>query len=249
LRKPNILVTNDDGIHGPGLLPLARAMRQVGNVTIVVPREERSADSHSLTLHKPIRVHKVSRQIYTLNGSPADCARFGILEITGSKVDLVVSGINNGLNLGEDVVYSGTVAAAMEATLLTLPAIAFSQSRSDDVDYAFAARFAVKLARQVLKQGIPPGVCLNVNFPDPKRKNKKPPVAVRLGSRIYSKAVTKRADPRGDHYYWLAGKTVTGINAKGTDVAAISQGHISITPLHIDNTDHPMLTTLKSWGF
>ena len=123
-RKPRILVANDDGIDGPGLRPLIAALRRVGEVTVVVPSQERSADSHSLTLHKPIRVHRHGNGLFSLNGSPADCARFGVLEILRGKVDLVVSGINRGYNLGEDVIYSGTVAAAMEATLLKIPAIA-----------------------------------------------------------------------------------------------------------------------------
>lgn len=246
--KPTILVVNDDGIHGPGLRPLVAAMRRVGRVVVVVPHAERSADSHCLTLHKPIRVSKIERDFYTLSGSPADCARFAILEIIGSKVDLAVSGINNGLNLGEDVVYSGTVAGAMEATMLAIPSIAFSRSRSDEPRYAAATVFAQKIARMTLSRGLPDGVCLNVNFPESARKYK-PATVVRLGQRVYSKDVTKRADPRGEHYYWLAGKTVKGVPSKGTDVAAIAMGHISITPLHVDNTDQPTLQNLKTWGF
>lgn len=248
MRKPNILVTNDDGIHGPGLLPLARAMRQVGNVTIVVPREERSADSHSLTLHKPIRVRSVERDVFTTNGSPADCVRLGILELVGRKVDLVVSGINNGLNLGEDVVYSGTVAGAMEAALLEIPAIAFSRARCPEKTYREAAAFAAKAAKMTLQRGLPPGVCLNINFPEPGAGGKGPAV-VRLGQRLYTKDVTKRADPRGDHYYWLAGKTVSGVNTQGTDVAALARGHVTVTPLRVDNTDPGMLEQLRSWRF
>lgn len=249
-KSPAILVVNDDGIHGPGLWPLVRALRRLGRVTVVVPNEERSADSHSLTLHKPIRVRAFSRDVYTINGSPADCARFGVLEILRSRVDLVASGINNGLNIGEDVIYSGTVAAAMEATLLDIPAAAFSQGRSRlKHDYVLASRWAARLARLTLRHGLPRGICLNVNFPEPSREAFKRPMAVRLGQRVYSKDVTKRADPRGDHYYWLAGKSVTGVNTQGTDVAALAKGHVAITPLHSDTTHHPMLSTLKSWGF
>lgn len=223
-------------------------MRRLGHVTVVVPNEERSADSHSLTLHKPIRVRKIAPDVYTINGSPADCVRLGILEIMSERVDLCVSGINNGLNLGEDVVYSGTVAAAMEATLLNVPSIAFSQSRGEALGYAAGARFAQRMARMVLRHGLPSGICLNVNFPEPD-KSYLPALAVRLGRRIYSKDVTKRADPRGQQYYWMAGKTVTGYNTKGTDVAALARGHITLTPLRIDNTDSSMIDTLKSWGF
>ena len=139
--KPTILVTNDDGFHGPGLRPLMAAMRRVGDVIAVVPDQERSADSHCLTLHKPIRVHRVVKDLYTVTGSPADCARFGVLWILKSKVDLVVSGINHGYNLGEDIIYSGTVAAAREARILGVPAIAFSQD-PDQRSYEAAAAFA-----------------------------------------------------------------------------------------------------------
>jgi 5'-nucleotidase len=244
--RKNILVVNDDGINGRGLMPLVRAMRRLGSVTVVVPEMERSADSHSLTLHKPIRVRNVAKGVHTTNGSPADCVRLAVLEVMRGKIDLVVSGINNGLNLGEDVVYSGTVAGAMEAVLLELPAIAFSQARGGK-DFSAAAAFSAGVARQVLRRGLPTGLCLNVNFPE--KSPYKAPVFVRLGNRIYSTDVTKRADPRGDHYYWLAGKNVSGVNTQGTDVAALALGHVTVTPLRIDNTDYAMLETLKTWSF
>ena len=215
-------------------------------MTVVVPDQERSADSHSLTLHKPIRVHRIEPGIYTLNGSPADCARLAILEILRSKPHLVVSGINRGYNMGEDVIYSGTVAAAREAALLEIPAIAFSQDLNSS-SYGPSIACAAKLARLALHRGLPPGICLNVNFPKPSHGTLKRPVAVRLGQRIYSKEVTKRSDPRGGYYYWLAGSSVKSVKAKGTDVAAVALGHVSVTPLHIDNTDFAALDTLRSW--
>ncbi len=240
------MVCNDDGVNGPGLRPLIRAMGRLGVVTTVVPHHERSADSHSLTLHKPIRVHHQSARMYALTGSPADCARFGVLEILKSKVDLVVSGINRGYNLGEDVIYSGTVAAAMEATLLNVPALAFSQDPDED-SYAAASAYALKLARLTLRAGLPPGVFLSVNFPPTTRGRFKGASAARLGRRIYSTDVTKRADPRGGHYYWLAGRTVKGVNTTGTDVACVASGRVAVTPLRIDNTDPAMMHTLRSW--
>lgn len=246
-RTPRILVANDDGINGPGLRPLIAAMRRVGRVTAVVPGQERSADSHSLTLHKPIRVHSQGRDVYTLNGKPADCARLGILEIA-KDVDLVVSGINRGFNLGEDVIYSGTVAAAREATLLDVPAIAFSQD-PDTLSYAASARQAGAIARLVLEHGLPPGVCLNVNFPKPRGGRLKKPLICRLGKRVYSKEVTLRCDPRGGQYYWLAGSGVTSVEDEGTDVWAIAHGHSSVTPLHVDTTHFELLGTLSKWGF
>lgn len=249
MKRPKILVCNDDGIHGPGLPALIAAMRRIGAVTVSVPEHERSADSHSLTLHKPIRVRKVAEGVYTLNGSPADCARFGILEILKEKVDLVVSGINRGYNLGEDVIYSGTVAAAMEATLLKIPSIAFSSDPAA-VDYRPAAAFAQKLARQTLRRGLPLGVCLNVNYPFlAKGAAFKGALPSKLGRRIYGTDITRRSDPRGLEYFWLAGRQVTGVDEPGTDVAAVSHGSISVTPLKIDNTDAAFLQALSAWRF
>ena len=246
MKKPRILVCNDDGINGPGLRPLIAAMRRVGDVTVSVPAQERSADSHSLTLHKPIRVHEVSPRVFTLNGKPADCARLGILELMKGRVDLVVSGINRGYNLGEDIVYSGTVAAAREATLLDLPAIAFSQDPQSQ-DYRAAAAFAGKLARQALRRGIPKGICLSVNVPAGKGGRVGKPLVTRLGKRVYSKEVTVRRDPRGGEYFWLAGSNVTSVFEPYTDVDAIARGHVSVTPLHIDVSDGPMIEQLKKW--
>jgi 5'-nucleotidase len=244
MKKPRIMVTNDDGWSGPGLRPLIAAMKRLGSVTTCVPHQERSADSHSLTLHKPLRIHHSAPGFYALNGSPADCARFGILEILKGRVDLVVSGINRGYNLGEDVIYSGTVAAAMEATLLGIPSIALSQD-PDAPSFTQAAAYARRIARLTLKQRLPEGIFLNVNFPAVRKY--RGAQAVRLGRRVYSKDVTKRLDPRGGHYYWLAGKTVEGVAARGTDVSAVVEGYVSVTPLHIDNTDPGMLQSLRSW--
>lgn len=247
MRRPTILVCNDDGIHGPGLPALVAAMRRLGRVTVVVPEHERSADSHSLTLHKPIRVRKVSPDVFTLNGSPADCARFGLLEILGGKADLVASGINRGFNLGEDVVYSGTVAAAREATMLGVASIAFSQD-PEAPDFRPAARYARKLARLALSKGLPKGVFLNVNFPAPGRGGRfRGVLPVRLGRRVYDSRVTRRADPRGVEYYWLAGQRVSSVDEPGTDVAAASRGYVSVTPLLLDATAHEPLKALKSW--
>ncbi len=244
--RRRILIVNDDGLFGAGLRPLITSMRKVGLVTVVVPDHERSADSHSLTLHKPLRVRKISENFYILNGSPADCARFGILGILKDKVDLVVSGINQGFNLGEDVVYSGTVAGALEATLLGKPSFAISQGiGSQKVDYKLAAAFARRVAARIFKHGLAEGVCLNVNVPDSVHPG--PAAITRLGRRVYGKKITGRLDPRGHRYFWLAGKNVTGIGVPGTDVAAAEAGRLSITPLHIDNTDLPTLQSLRRW--
>ncbi|MDX6770486.1 MAG: 5'/3'-nucleotidase SurE [Elusimicrobiota bacterium] len=246
MKRPHILVCNDDGIHGPGLPALIAAMKRLGTVTVAVPEHERSADSHSLTLHKPIRVRKVSPGVFTLNGSPADCARFALLEILRGKADFVASGINRGFNLGEDVVYSGTVAAAREATMNGARAAAFSAD-PETSDYRPAADYARKVARLVLGHGLPSGVFLNVNFPVPGRGGFKGAAPVRLGKRVYDSRVTRRADPRGLEYYWLAGQRVSSVDEPGTDVAAASRGFVSVTPLLLDATALEPLKALKSW--
>lgn len=247
MKRPSLLVVNDDGIYGPGLRPLIREMRRIGAVTVVVPDQERSADSHRLTLHKPLRVREVSKGFYILNGSPADCARFGILELLKERADLVISGINHGYNLGEDVVYSGTVAAAMEGTLLDIPACAFSQGTGRAQDFGAAAGFARKLALEILSRGLSPGICLNVNIPDCPKRGIHGAVITRLGKRVYGKKITVRSDPRGRRYFWLTGKNVSGVALPGSDVAAVGASCISVTPLHIDNTDIPTLHLLKKW--
>jgi 5'-nucleotidase len=247
MTKPCILVTNDDGVHGPGLRPLIAAMQRVGRVIAVVPDQERSADSHCLTLHKPIRVYDISEGLTTVNGSPADCARFGVLWMMRGRVDLVVSGINRGYNLGEDIIYSGTVAAAREARILGVPAIAFSQD-PDAASFAAAAESAYSLARETLRRGLPKGVILNVNFPKP-RGGKFPAVkAARLGRRIYSNRISRRLDPRGKIYYWLGGSNAKWVKRPGTDVSAVASGFVSVTPLQLDQTDPPMLDALREWS-
>lgn len=245
MKRPEILISNDDGIFGPGLHPLIDALRSVGHVTVCVPDQERSADSHSLTLHKPLRLREVSRDFFIANGGPSDCARFGVLEILKGRVDLLVSGINNGYNLGEDVIYSGTVAAAMEGTLLRVPSFAISQGLGGK-SFSAAAFFARKLARRVLRYGLPQGVAINVNVP-PGAKVGVSGIVARLGRRVYGNKIMMREDPRGHKYFWLAGKEVTSIALPGSDVEAINEKKISMTPLHLDNTDFASLAILKQW--
>lgn len=275
-KRPRILVVNDDGIHGEGLLPLIRALESVGDVTAVVPEKERSAESHSLTLHKPLRLRPARRGVYMLNGSPADCARLGSLRLLRGKVDLIASGINRGYNLGQDVVYSGTVAAAMEGTLIGFPSFAVSlgvasprrpmagarapthsrhrawdqtvaAAEETTADFAAAAAFARTVALQVLKHGLPAGVCLNVNVPASPRGRLKGVRVARLGKRVYEKRITMRSDPVGNSYFWLMGREVRSLPEAGTDVAAVQARCISVTPLSLDNTAYSFLSKLRSW--
>jgi len=245
-RRPRILVVNDDGIHGPGLLPLIAVLSGFAEVSAVVPERERSADSHSLTLRRPLRVKQVRPGLFLADGSPADCARLGVLEIV-KRPDLAVSGVNDGYNLGSDVVYSGTVAGAMEAAILGVPALSVSRGLARRLDFGPAAELAGRIASEILRRGLPPGVSLNLNVPPlPASRLRGVKVAI-LGRRIYGKKVTARRDPYGAPYYWLAGRYVSGFSDKGTDVSAVRAGFASLTPLHVDNTHRPTLSLLKKW--
>ncbi|MEK6543183.1 MAG: 5'/3'-nucleotidase SurE [Elusimicrobiota bacterium] len=248
-----ILVTNDDGINGLGLKILADKLQRLGEVIVVAPDHERSTASHSLTLHKPLRFRTVAKNRYSLSGSPADCVRFGILHLLRHKLDLVISGINAGVNLGEDVVYSGTVAAAVEGSMLDIPAIAVSaQSHVNEKQFGCAADIALKVARKVLRYGLPKDVCLNVNVPMAPSKRLRGVKGIKpacLGHRVYGKKVTIRRDPRGNAYYWLLADQVSGIPSKGSDVEAFEDGYATVTPLKLDWTDKEYIQELDKWGF
>lgn len=252
-EKKRILITNDDGIYGPGLEPLRESLASLGELFIVVPDQEKSTASHSLTIHKPLRSKEISDRFYILSGTPADCVRFGILHLLRRKVDLVVAGINSGVNLGEDVIYSGTVACAVEAAMLDVPAIALSQPPSQDSKkFVPGAQFARRLARLVLKRGLPKGVCLNVNIPIDRHdssRNIRGAKVTHLGHRLYGKKVTIHRDPRGHQYYWLLGRHVVGVPTPGSDVEAYDQGYITVTPIQLDWTAHHFIEALESWSF
>lgn len=244
-RRPRILVVNDDGIHGEGLEPLVLAFSALGETAAVVPERERSADSHCLSLRSPLRVRRVRPGFFAVDGSPADCARLGALELF-RRPDLVVSGINRGFNLGSDVVYSGTVAGAMEGVILGLPALALSRGIGKG-DYSAAAALAVRVGRELLRRGLPPGVCLSLNVPALPLERIRGVRVTALGRRIYGRKVTLRKDPYGLPYYWLAGRYVSGHSDRGSDIAAIREGYASLTPLHVDTTHRASLTRLRAW--
>jgi 5'-nucleotidase len=238
-----ILITNDDGLHGPGLSPLERELSKIARVIVIVPHQERSATSHSITLHKPIRVDKLKKNMYVASGTPADCVRYGILAIASREIDLVVSGVNAGPNLGQDVVYSGTVAGAREGALMGIPSIAISTAELIGGNFKLASVVALKLARLTLERGLPGNTYLNVNVP---KKIKKFEITV-LGKRIYDEKIECRTDPRGQKYYWLAGRFVSGIKEKGTDIGAVESSHVSITPLLLNPVDKPGIREFEKW--
>lgn len=245
-----ILITNDDGIHAPGLKVLesiAKALTK--DVWIVAPETEQSGASHSLTLSRPLRVRKISKKKFAVDGTPTDCTLMALTEIIkGTRPDLVLSGVNRGANLAEDVTYSGTVAAAMEATLLGVPAIAMSQvlSFGHPVKWATAENHAPPLIRKLVKAGWPRNVLLNVNFPDVVHEAVQGVQVTTQGQRDLSDMVMdKRVDARGFPYYWIGFRREIGTPEKGTDIAAIANGYVSLTALQLNLTDEPTMAALK----
>jgi 5'-nucleotidase len=245
--RPLILVSNDDGVHSEGIVALADALRDLGDVVVVAPDRERSAVSHSLTLHRPLRVEELAPDRYAVNGTPTDCVNLAINGILPRRVALVVSGINKGANLGDDVTYSGTVSAAMEATLLGVPAIAFSLLGRGGFRFDVAARFARRLTGWVVERGLPPDTLLNVNVPAPIDGEPIRGFALtRMGRRRYGDAIVEKVDPRGQKYYWIGGEELESVDEEGTDFHAVSQNLISVTPIHLDLTNYKSFDALKA---
>ncbi len=239
-----ILVTNDDGIYGPGLNPLVRELKKFAKVIVVIPDQERSGTSHSLTLHKPIRIQKVAPDTYLVNGTPADCTRYGALKLVPGGADAVISGINSGPNFGNDVNYSGTVAGAREGCMLGIPSIAVSVAEPISGNFNIAAKISAKMVKSILARPLPQKIYLNVNIP-------KKPKGFRitfLGKRIYDEQIDCRTDPRGRKYYWLSGKPVLEAQGAGTNIDEAQKGYVSITPLKIDPTARELFNDFKAWA-
>jgi 5'-nucleotidase len=242
---PNILVTNDDGIAAPGLRALAESLADVGAVTIVAPSHERSASAQSLTLRQPIFCEQVGEREWSVEGTPADAMILALHTLLPVHPDLVVSGINRGSNLGENIYYSGTIGAAMEGAINGIPAIAISlASRARDVDFSPAAKFIQRLAPLVLQKGLPKGVLLSVNVPSSWNGGVR---FTRQSPKVTRNVLQKGEDPRGRTYYWLSEQRITEDIAENTDHAAILAGEVSVTPLVIDHTDAPSLNHLSHW--
>jgi len=242
---PCILVSNDDGIHSEGLQALADALGEHGEVVVVAPDREQSAVSHSLTLHRPLRIDELGPRRYAVDGTPTDCINLAVHVILPHRPALVVSGINKGANLGDDVTYSGTVSAAMEGTLLGIPSLAISQVGRPPFDFRIAADFAAKLARRVLEQALPADTLLNVNIPRVEPGQRPRGVMLtRMGRRRYGDAIVEKIDPRGRKYYWIGGEELSFVAEEGTDFAAISTGHVSVTPIHLDLTNYASFAAL-----
>lgn len=248
-----ILVTNDDGVDAPGLFALKNALRVLGEVVVVAPNRNWSISGHTKTMHKPLRVEKRTlcdgSSAYATNGAPTDCVALVMLGFLPQKPALV-SGINPASNLAHDLTYSGTVAAAMEGAINNVPSIAVSLDAEHraDTDFSPAAEIAVRIARRVLSNGLPPDTFLNVNVPDVPLQQIKGVRITRLGKRIYRDELIERQDPAGRNYYWIGGEPPSGvIEEEGTDVWAIAHQFVSITPVHMDMTSHALIDGLKAW--
>lgn len=244
---PIILLTNDDGINSEGLHVLARELKDLGEVYIVAPDRERSAASHSLTLHRPLRVEKLSENVFSVDGTPADCVYLGVNGILETRPSLVASGINKGGNMGEDVIYSGTVSAAMEGMILGIPSFAISIIGRGDFHFDSAAKFAKRLASEMLRHEWPKDTLLNINVPNLPWDMIKGFKITRQGKRRFNNRIVEKVDPRGKKYYWIGGESLAPEPIEESDYLAVNEGYISITPLHLDLTNYESIGILKKW--
>ncbi len=243
-----ILVTNDDGIQSKGIIQLSKALREIGDVFTVAPAVEQSAVAHSLTLHRPLRVEKIKKNVYAVDGTPADCIHLAVNTILREKPRLIVSGINKGGNLGDDIIYSGTVSAAFEGTLLGIPSFAISLVSRSQFRFDVAARFALRMARCILERGLPKKTFLNINVPNLDEKKIKSYQITHQGKLIHNgDGVVEKIDPRGRKYYWIGGGQLLFEKGGNTDVEAVSKSCISITPLNLDLTRYSSIRELKKW--
>jgi 5'-nucleotidase len=251
----HILVTNDDGVTAPGLLALANAMRALGQVSILAPDRNWSGGGHVKTIDRPLRVREVQlndgSRAWASDGAPSDCVALALLGFLPEKVDLVVSGINPMANLGHDVTYSGTVTAAMEAVIWQVPGIAVSldspENHLGELDYVTTANVARQVVEAAIQHTVPPGILLNVNVPYVPEDQIKGFRITRQGQRVYRDRLDRRQDPRGRAYFWIGGDAPTSIPEYGTDVGALSENFVSITPLQLDLTAYPAIQTLSHW--
>ncbi len=251
--RPRILVTNDDGVESRGLLALKQALEPIGDVTVVAPDTNQSAVGHQKTLMRPLRVRERiladGSSAYSVDGSPTDAVSLAFLGVFGHGFDLVAAGINYGANLGDDITYSGTVSAAMEAVINNCPAFAISQEYYEHPDFSLAGYAATVVARNILTEGLSRGELINVNVPAATLEETGGFEVTRLGRRIYSDQLVERLDPRGIPYFWIGGPPPSGLATPGTDYHAVINRRIAITPIHLDLTGRRLLRRLKTWAW
>ncbi len=248
-KELHVLISNDDGIDAHGLLALEGAIRSMDGfrVTVVAPSDQQSASSHSLTLTSPLRILDRGEGRYAVTGTPTDSVLVAMEKILRSDPpDLVLSGINHGPNMGEDVVYSGTVAAAMEGTMIGLPSYAFSLAEWGPKDFSGAVEFLKCCLHDILAYPLPKGTLLNINIPERPIQDIQGLRVTRLGNRVYQNVITDQVDPHGRPYLWIGGQGPTWEQENGTDYCAVEQGFVSVTPLMVDLTDHDLRQGLKS---
>tara|TARA_B100000575_G_scaffold174321_1_gene139745 strand:+ start:159 stop:917 length:759 start_codon:yes stop_codon:yes gene_type:complete len=247
--KPEILIVNDDGIYSPGIQALADAMVNIGNVTIVAPDKEQSGKSHSLTLSDPIRLKSVSlkkgQRGWAVSGTPVDCAKVAIKNILNKKPDLVLSGINLGANLGKNLIYSGTVSAAYEGTILGIPSAAISLDSLKGKNFVLAKYTATIIAGHLLKHKLPKGTMLNVNVPNIDKKDLKGFLITKQGTQIFTDTYEERIDPRGESYFWIKGEIISDDSSLEYDGQAVENGYISITPIQFVLTNDSYINQLQ----
>ena len=243
-----ILLTNDDGIFSDGRVKLEEALGEVGEVYTVAPASEMSGASHSLTLARPLRIRRIDERHWTVDGTPTDCVTLALNKILGEEElpDICVSGINHGGNLGDDATYSGTVAGALEATILGVPGLAFSLVARENFDFTEAARFALTAVRKALNERLPEGTLLNINIPPGTIKGVR---VTRQGLKNARPVISEHIDPRGKPYFWIGEEYFSSSSEDGTDYHAIEQGFVSVTPLRSDMTDHRALTAIDTWNY
>ncbi len=245
-----ILLSNDDGVHAPGLRILYEELKKIGQVKVVAPLEEMSTTGHSLSISRPLRLLQIEKDIYGVNGSPADCIYLGVRQVFKKMPDVVVSGVNRGANLGQDIYYSGTVSAAREGCMLGIPSYAVSldvdgKKPDSKLNYLSAAKMAVKIIQEYHEKGFPKHTLLNINVPDLPFKRIKGIVPARQGFRHYSGGVVKRTDHRGKDYYWVGGQYHGFEEKADTDCAQVSKGFVALTPLKLDVTDMGFFEEMK----
>ncbi|MGC2237817.1 MAG: 5'/3'-nucleotidase SurE [Pyrinomonadaceae bacterium] len=245
-EKIRILITNDDGYHSEGIIALENALSEIGDVYVVAPASEMSGASHSLTLSRPLRIRQIDARHWTVDGTPTDCVTLAINQIFSAeeRPHICASGINHGANLGDDATYSGTVAGALEATILGVPGLAFSLAASRGHDFAESVKVAKQITQKAINEGLPENTLLNINVP------KGEPRGIRITKQGFKNArpvISEHIDPRGKPYYWI-GENRIGFHAEGgTDFEAIDEGYVSVTPMRSDLTNHKAIELLKSW--
>lgn len=243
---PTILISNDDGINSEGLHKLHETLKELGEVFVVAPDRDQSAVSHSLSLYRPLRIEQISDNVYTVDGTPTDCINIAVNGILKDrKIDIVVSGINKGENLGDDITYSGTVSAAMEGALLGVPSMAVSLATKVDFNFDAAAHYSKLIAEYVLRSKLPPSTILNVNVPHMPQGNIRGILVTRQGKRVYGEPIVEKVDPRGKKYYWIGGYELGSIDIENSDIAAVKGGYVSVTPISLDLTDYGFLDKLR----